>query len=398
MSLEENPLLTLPRPIVDALFENAKKEALRAKARILELEDKVRKFRERLKFKLISGSKSGCIAVADGSMSLAPSRRIGSSFAIYTAGFMVFEGDKLIDEKYFAGSLSWSYGGTRQFKTLLRLLMANAERDAALEAYWKYSPDVILLDGPFFFFRSYCRYIKGLDIRNFEYETGLDLIKSVRDKTLTLIRSGRAICIIRRSVLRAIDGWLIYNKGEGARIGTSDKHILTMIMPQMSVWCYKNLGIDPILYSTFYRFYRHYKEIGHTDEDLAKIKDLLLAQSETDLENKFSKDLDMSLHDVPQLERSYIRFTLNAPPFEVEMPQRIDIDSLIQYFTNLFNPATGLPYPIDLIDEAVTLPYGSTTSFTEEVEARLIKDHEIRNKAAISDYFATLNPQKREFV
>ena len=47
MSLEENPLLTLPRPIVDALFENAKKEALRAKARILELEDKVRKFRER---------------------------------------------------------------------------------------------------------------------------------------------------------------------------------------------------------------------------------------------------------------------------------------------------------------------------------------------------------------
>lgn len=398
MSTEENPLLTLPRPIVDALFESAEKEAQRAKARILELEQKVRKFKERLKFKPINNSRGGRIAIADGSMSLAPSQRVGSSFAIYTAGFMVFEGDKLIDEKYFAGSLSWSYGHSRQFRTLLRLLMANAERDAALEAYWKHNPDVILLDGPFFFFRSFCRYIKGIEIGTPEYETGLDLIKCVRDKTLTLLRSGKAICIIRRSVLRAIDGWIVYNNGEEECIGTSDKHILTMIMPQMSIWSYQNLGIDPILYSTFYRFYRHYKEIGYATEDLAKIKDLLLAQSETDFENKFNKDLDMSIHDIPQLERSYVRFTLNAPPFEVELPQGVDLDNLIQYFTNLFNPATGLPYPIDLIDEAVTLPYGSTTSFTEEVEARLIKDHEIRDKAAISNYFAALNPQKKEFV
>jgi hypothetical protein len=61
---------------------------------------------------------------------------------------MVFGNGRLIDENCYAGSISWPYGGARDFKTLLKLLMAYAERKAALEAYWKHNPDLILLDGP----------------------------------------------------------------------------------------------------------------------------------------------------------------------------------------------------------------------------------------------------------
>ncbi|MBO3842485.1 MAG: hypothetical protein FGF48_08745 [Candidatus Brockarchaeota archaeon] len=90
--------------------------------------------------------------------------------------------------------------------------------------------------------------------------------------------------------------------------------------------------------------------------------------------------------------------TCLARAFEIETLADVDAGEFAEYFVDFHNPATGLPHPTDLIDEAVTLPRGSTTAFTEEVEARLIKDREIEDKTAISDYFTVLNPQKKEYV
>ncbi|MBO3842769.1 MAG: hypothetical protein FGF48_10210 [Candidatus Brockarchaeota archaeon] len=398
MSSEENPLLTLPRPIVDALFASAEKEARNVKERILILKEKARRVSANFLFNRIAGSRRGCVAVADGSMSVAPSNRIGSLFAIYSAGYMVFDGDKLIDENYYAGSLSWPYGGARDFKTLLKLLMAYAERKAALEAYWKHNPDIILLDGPFFFFRGYCRYIHAVQLETPELKTGLDLVKEVRDKTLTLMGTGRAICVIRRSGIRAIDGWIIYNQGEDACLRINDKHLLTMVMPPMSTWSYRDLCEDPLLYATFYRFYRRWRQAGKTPMELDRIKEQILSQCLEDWKRKFVMDLNIEMEQVPKLERHYVRYTSAAPPFEIETLADVDAGGFAEYFVDFHNPATGLPHPTDLIDEAVTLPRGSTTAFTEEVEARLIRDREIEDKTAISDYFTVLNPQKKEYV
>lgn len=54
---------------------------------------------------------------------------------------------------------------------------------------------------------------------------------------------------------------------------------------------------------------------------------------------------------------------------------------------------TGLPFPIDLIDENVLLPRGFTKEFVEEVEALLIQDKAL-DKVDLSNYFSYLNPQK----
>lgn len=397
MDSEGNPLLTLPRPIVDALFESAGREAGEAKARILRLRAKLEGLKGLFEFEGLGDGRRGLVVVADGSMSMVPSDRIGSSFAIYTAGYMAFEGDRMIDEEYSAGSLSWADGGRRAFGTLLRLLMANAEREAALEADRRHGPDLILIDGPFFYFRGHCRYIRGIELGVEGLESGSDLVEAVRDKTLRLMEGGRALAAIRRSALRAIDGWLIYNRGEGARLGTSDKHILTMVMPPGALWSYRQaLGGDPLLFASFYRFYRRRRGEGRSAEELEGIKGDILAQCARDWENKFERDLGMGRP--PGLERFYVRYGPGSPPFEVEAPRGLRVRECAEYFIDFHNPATGLPWPMDLIDDAVGLPRGSTTAFAEEVEARLVGDEEIGDKSAISDYFAPLNPQKREFA
>lgn len=396
---EENPLLTLPRSIIEALFESARREAKMVQARIKSLENRVKKVRRFFKFSGIEGRESRCVAAVDGSLSVGPSARLGSDFAIYTAGYMVFEGKHLVDEKYYAGSLSWNEG-MRTFRTLLKLLMAYAERKLALEAYWKYNPDFILLDGPFFYFRAYCRYLREIQIESEGIETGFDLVKRVRDMTLNLMNLGRSVCVIKRSRIRAIDGWILYNYGEDFCLGTKDKHILTMIMPPNSIWAYKSLIGDgnPLLYATLYRFYRRWRQVGEPPEKLEKRLDDMMAQSRTDWKNKFEKDLDLDLDKIPETERYYIRYPIAAPPFEVEVVKGTPVEKFAGSFLNFYNPATGLPLPVDLIDGTVTLPLGSTTSFTKEVEAILIQDRSIPEKTAISDYFTYLNPQKEEFT
>jgi len=396
--MEENPILTLPRPIVEAFFKCAEEEAGRSRARIRSLEERLMQLKDQLKFTAIGEPTYGVTAAVDGSMSSGASRRLGSDFGIYTAGYIAFNYKERIDEKYVAGSLSW-VEGLKSFHTLLKLLMAYAERKLALEVYSKHRPDYILLDGPFFFFRGYCRYIHNVEIRVDDVETGIDLIHRVRDMTLNLMNSGRAVCIIKRSVIRAIDGWILRHKREEACVMTKDKHILSLLMPPGSIWPYESLlDNDPLIYASLYRFYRRLRQTGKRAEELRGRIDELIDQAKRDWARKFKLDLDMDVSKVPKTKRYYIRYSPAAPPFEVEAPEQVNIEKFAQYFMGLHNPASGLPLPIDLIDDAVTLPRGSTTAFTREVEARLIADRGVQDKRAISDYFTYLNPQKEEYI
>jgi len=396
--LEENPLLLLPRPIIEALFESADKEARRIMQRLRRLDESIQEKRGLFRFTKISDEKYGCVAAADGAMSSGPSSRLGSGFAIYTAGHMAFDCKELIGERYYAGSLSW-IEDRKSFKALLKLLMAYAERKAALEAYETYEPDYILLDGPFFYFRGGCRYLRAVEIGVEGIETGLDLIRRVRDMTLELMRTGKAVCVIRRSLIRAIDGWLLYNYGEESCLRARDKHVLTLLMPPGSIWAYKDLlDEEALLYATFYRFYRRWRQEGRSPRILMDMKEDLMEQSRRDLSRKFLLDLDIEISKVPKTERYYVRYSPEAPPFEVEVVEGTDVYDFARYFLGFNNKATGLPFPVDLIDEMVSLPRGSTTAFTREVEARLIRERSIQNKAAISCYFTYLNPQKEEFI
>ncbi|RLF12045.1 MAG: hypothetical protein DRJ98_01695 [Thermoprotei archaeon] len=393
---EENPLLTLPRPIIEALFRSAEVEAQRVKMRVAKLAQAVEQVKPLFRFTPIKQGRGKLVVAADGSMSPTSSQRLGSEFAIYTAGYLAFKDREVVGERYYAGSLSW-VEGLQTFRTLLRLLMAYTERKAALEAYRKYKPDYVILDGPYFYFRGHCRHLRNLEIDVEGLSTGLELIRKVRDMTLELMNTGRAICVIRRSVMRAIDGWLLYHHGEEACLRARDKHILTMVMPPMSLWSYQTLlDRDPILYATYYRFYRRRKQEGKLPKELEAQRDRLMEQARRDWERKFREDLDMNLNQAPRTQRYYLRYTASMPPFEVEAVEGIDVEDFASTFTQFYNEATGLPFPVDLIDNFISLPRGSTTAFTEEVEARLIRDQSIKDKTTISDYFTYLNPQKKE--
>jgi len=407
--LGENPLLRLPRPIVESLFKYAGEEAKRTKHRILELVKASEELSKSDQFKesltKIEGKTEGNVIVADGSMSMVPSIRLGSSFGIYTAGYMIFEGKSLTDENYYAASLSWTES-LKVFKFLLKLAMAFAERKAALEAYYKHrNVDFVILDGPYFYFASLCRYIHGVEFKepiegfySKEIKTGKDLVEEIRKMTLELMETGRAVCVIRRSGGRAIDGWLLYNLGWEKCLRDRDKHILTMLMPPMTIWSYKKFlrGESPFVYTRMYRLYMREKYRGKP-VDKKKIKRLMVRARKA-LESIFEKDLLMDPNDVPKLERYYIRYSKMTPPFEVEVVEGTDIKRFAKLFVDFYNPATGLPFPLDLIDQAVSLPRGSTTAFTQEVEAHLIHDKDIEDKSAISDYFTYLNPQKEEYI
>ena len=73
----------------------------------------------------------------------------------------------------------------------------------------------------------------------------------------------------------------------------------------------------------------------------------------------------------------------------------MDVKTILSYFQASHNPATGLPFPMDLIDQNVSLPTEFTKEFVEEVEALLIRDSEIE-KYDLSNYFQSINPQKEE--
>ena len=60
------------------------------------------------------------------------------------------------------------------------------------------------------------------------------------------------------------------------------------------------------------------------------------------------------------------------------MKSGADIEPLLSYFKAFHNPATGLPRPIDLVDLNTTIPKGFNKGSVEEIEALLIKTHQLK--------------------
>jgi len=93
--------------------------------------------------------------------------------------------------------------------------------------------------------------------------------------------------------------------------------------------------------------------------------------------------------------RYFIR-CCEAPPFCLEVPAGVDLGVVLPYLMSVHNPATGLPLPIDLIDENVTLPDGLSREFVEEVEATLLRDSGGLSEDVLMEWFSSINPQKEE--
>jgi poly(3-hydroxyalkanoate) synthetase len=70
-------------------------------------------------------------------------------------------------------------------------------------------------------------------------------------------------------------------------------------------------------------------------------------------------------------------------------------EPVMSFCQSTCNPATGLPLPLDLMDQDIGIPRGFTQEFVEEIEATLAKDRDL-DKFELETRFSSLNPQKKE--
>jgi len=388
----------MPITLQHQFFSHARDEALACKQKLTEQAEKIRQFSSFPEFKRVSEDdqwKNWTVACVDGSYSPAISERIGARYGAYCGGYLIFKGEELVDEGYQSGTLSQDQVEDPEYTgMILSLLCINLERKIALHCLKNEGVDLLLIDGSFFGFRARCSEIRNKEINNGDFVTGGDLVDSVRDKSIELVNSGKAVGIIKRVHTTALDGWLLYKHGdESCCMGRNDRSILASLMSPKSWFAYEWLLGSPGAFNQFTGFRETYRRL--VARRRFKGMNSVFKETVRLIERDIKRNLNCAPDDVLQTARRYLRCNNSAPPFCFETRKDADPKPLVAYFQAVHNPATGLPFPIDLIDENVSLPRGFTKEFVEEVEALLIRDEEL-DKIDLSNYFMYINPQKEE--
>lgn len=386
----------LPIALQNQFFDYAEKLSKECAEKIKKQLNKIKSLSKTLKFKNIIGDFPSDFKVAcvDGSF-LPTSERMGVRASVFTAGYMIFEGIKRYDENYMSNFYVENQVGDPQLsRVIVGLLCTELERKAALECLKKEDVDLILIDGSFYGFRGQVEHViqEGVMIGE---RSGQELVKSIRDKTTELVKSRKCIAIMKRVRLASIDGWLLRNYGKEKCVNQNDKIILSILMNPGTIFSYDAIfgenctWLDCIHYSRFKRLHDRYEAAGKeiSLEELFK-KAISLVRS------AFKKSLKCKPADLPEIKRFFIKCCA-APPFCFEVLKGSNIEQISSYFLGVYNPATGLPFPLDLIDENVSLPDGFVREFLNEVEARLLRNGLVDENALVN-WFLSVNPQKEE--
>ncbi len=371
----------IPTKLQHQFFIQAEKEAKHLKNRLTEQKELLKELRKDLNFRGIPERddwKHWRIACVDGSFSPNLSERLGARYGVYAAGYMIFEGADLVEEDYRSNRLSRiQTGRPEDTEILLGLLTTKMEREAARFCLERKNVDYVLIDGAYYGFRVRATYLpQKAPVPGFA--TLRDLIDYIRETTTTLKNSRKTVGIVKRIRTEAIDGWL--KKNHRRKIRLNDKAILASLMPSHRWFAYRDLFAS----DEAFHLYSYYAHGTHSFEEAAK---------------QIAKRVQDSLRCLPDVvlnvPRYYLRCTSTTAPFCFETPPGMDIEPLIAYFQANHNPATGLPFPLDLIDSNVGLPASFTKEFVEEVEALLIRDHDL-DDMDLANHFQPLNPQKED--
>ena len=386
----------LPIALQHQFFAHAEKAAEKCRKRIEKQRETIKKLKGILKFSPLPSEKVDSLRVAfvDGSW-LTAKERLGIRVGVYAAGYMVFQGDEIAEngEGYKCGWLvEDQVGDPWETNKILDLLCTNLEREAALHCLEEEDVDFVVIDGNFYGFRVRCCEIMGKELDVEGFRNGEDLVKHVRDLTTRLARSGRCVGVMKRVRLASIDGWILKNLKPERCTNQNDRMILSLIMPESSLFSYETLfgegstWLDCLKYSQLKHLYDQYRG----QEDIDK----LWEKASQHVHNTFLVDLKCKPEKLPTLKRLFVRHC-EAPPYCLEIPKDVDVQRVASYLLGINNPATGLPLPLDLIDQNITLPNGFSKEFLDEIEALLLKDSKLDEKTLL-DWFSSINPQKEE--
>ncbi len=391
--------MKLPSTLQHQFFAHAEREAERCKERLAARSLRLQELKKEIRLERIPEDdswRSWRVAVIDGSNSPSTSERLGIRYGAFCAGYMIFEGEKRVEENYFSDSFSQDQTSSQDVaQKVLAMMRFRMERDIALQCLKEKDVDLILIDGSFFGFRADAYFIKGEVIDVTGFERGSNLTAEVTAKTLELLKSRKVVGVIKRTRVSALDGWVVWRYGDESRcVNSNDKHILASIMRPRDWFAYDFIFGSPVDFNYFSRMKAVYRYLVLQAKKKATPEDLLLA-AKRDVRNHIKKSLGYAADAILRTARYYARCS-NQAPFEFETPLNFEVKPLLAYFHTFHNPATGLPWPIDLIDEGASLPRGFTKEFVQEIEAELIRDPSIADKLALAEYFSYLNPQKEE--
>lgn len=226
-----------------------------------------------------------------------------------------------------------------------------------------------------------------------EFKDGAELTKHVRDASIKLVESGKTVGIIKRVQAAALDGWSIHTNGNNSlALNHNDKEILSSLMKEGQLFSYESLFGDPTIFNYFTRLALAYDRYS---VDPSRTITSIFKACTDDVDRNVKLDLLCESDKIFKMSRHYVRCSYPAPPFCFETPINHDLKDLLGFFAATANKATGLPLPLDLTDQDVTMPAGFTQEFVEEIEANLVKDPDL-NKYEIENHFSSLNPQKQE--
>lgn len=388
----------LPSQLQHEFFNDAAREAEKVKSSLGEKLKRLEQIRKSIKTEKIIQSddwKKLRIAAVDGSNSPSTSERLGVRYGAYSAGYMIFEGSKIVGEGYRSGSFSQEQISDRDVaEEALSMLRMNLERDVALHCL-EQDVDYVLIDGSFFGFAAEALVINGRDIGVSGYSDGSELTFDVGKKSWDLLKSRKVAGIIKRTRTSVIDGWLTrMNATTSECLNMNDKYVMTYMLPLGHWFAFEWLLGEKHAHHYYARFRNMFRlviEKKRKNRSMDDIWKLTLRNFERNCMRNLLKTGDL----VRQSARYFVRCS-SGPPFQFEMFEDVDVSPLLPYFLAFHNPATGLPWPIDLIDESVSMPAGFTKEFVDEVQARLLRDPDMKDKLKLMEFFSYLNPQKEE--
>lgn len=383
--------MKMPVALQHQFFEQAAEAAAQCKQQLLQRNSRLEWLQPFIKTHSIPKNeewRQWRVGVVDGSSTPSTSERLGGRYGVYSAGYMIFEGSQQVDEGYLSGRLVQDQTGDPEItQRVLAMLRTRLEREAAVHCLKEKAVDYVLIDGSFFGFRVDAQIIQEEELHLDQYPTGETLNNEVRHLTRELLASARVVGIIKRTRISALDGWIIYHTGDAQHcLNSNDKDVLAPLIPAGHWFAYQSLFGSPSAYRIFSRYRKQYDKYlaRHTIADREYIR--------SRAEQRANQDEADSAHTA----RFYVKCSPQVPPFEFELNNLMPPEKFVAYFQAFHNPVTGLPWPLDLIDEQVSLPAGFLKEFVEEIEARLIRDHEVWDKASIAQVFSYLNPQKAE--
>ncbi len=390
----------LPVDLQHQFFTHAAEEARRCKEKLLDHRKKLKYLSKFLRFEEIPEDdrwRSWRIASVDGSYSPATSERIGARYGTYSSGYMLFRADEFDRDFYRSGKFSQDQVGEPETALrVLGLLCLNLERELALRCLEEEGVDIILMDGSFFGFRSKLSEMRNDEIDVNGFRTVGGLADRVRDLSIRLMNSKRVVGVIKRVRMNAFEGWLTHKHVDTSyRIGRNDRAILASIMPPKRWFAYEWLFGSPTVYSIYAWLSGLDKDRLRTLREKGEGMEQVFEQHKRLVEEDVKRNLRCAPEDVLKTARYYVRCSPVVPPLSFEVHREFDVKPLLAYLQANHNPATGLPFPIDLIDENVSITEGFTREFVEEVEALLISDPDL-DKFDLSNYFMSINPQKEE--